>query len=108
MVTWNPFWGFGRFSRPDKDWAGWIYADDADTGVWKWRLRIRLSILWRRAGPRQQRGREQMTNDSTNRKALRCHFGNWGGGIGGFFARAERPADARTEDMVWLPAEWDI
>jgi alcohol dehydrogenase (cytochrome c) len=25
-----------------------------------------------------------------------------------FFARAERPADARTEDMVWLLAGWDI
>jgi alcohol dehydrogenase (cytochrome c) len=39
MATWNPFWGFGKFSRPDKDWAGWIYAVDADTGVWKWRLK---------------------------------------------------------------------
>jgi alcohol dehydrogenase (cytochrome c) len=34
--TWNPLYAFGRF---DKDWAGWIHAVDADTGVWKWRLK---------------------------------------------------------------------
>jgi alcohol dehydrogenase (cytochrome c) len=45
MATWNPFWGFGKFSRPDKDWTGWIYAVDADTGVWKWRLNRTIRIF---------------------------------------------------------------
>ena len=42
MWTWNPFNMFGRF---DKTWAGWVYAVDADTGVWKWRLKSNYPIL---------------------------------------------------------------
>ena len=26
-------------------WAGWLYAVDADTGVWKWRLKSNYPIL---------------------------------------------------------------
>ena len=33
---------FGRF---DKTWAGWVYAVDADTGVWKWRLKSNYPIV---------------------------------------------------------------
>jgi alcohol dehydrogenase (cytochrome c) len=42
MATWNPFWMFGRTGR---DWAGWVYAVDADTGVWKWRLKSNYPII---------------------------------------------------------------
>jgi len=45
MATLNPFWMFGRFSRSDGYWAGWVYAVDADTGVWKWRLKSNYPIL---------------------------------------------------------------
>jgi len=40
--TWNPLFAFGRF---DKEWAGWIHAVDADTGVWKWRLKSNYPIV---------------------------------------------------------------
>jgi alcohol dehydrogenase (cytochrome c) len=42
MATWNLFWTFGQ---PDRDWAGWVYAVDADTGTWKWRLRSNYPIV---------------------------------------------------------------
>jgi alcohol dehydrogenase (cytochrome c) len=45
MATWNPFWMFGRFSRSDGTWAGWLYATDADTGVWKWPLKSNYPIV---------------------------------------------------------------
>jgi alcohol dehydrogenase (cytochrome c) len=45
MATWNPFWAFGRFGRSVGHWAGWVYAVDADTGVWKWRLKSNYPIL---------------------------------------------------------------
>ena len=42
MATWNPFWIFGHM---DGHWAGWVHAVDADTGVWKWRLKSNYPIL---------------------------------------------------------------
>jgi alcohol dehydrogenase (cytochrome c) len=45
MATWNPFWMFGREGRADGHWAGWVYAVDADTGVWKWRLKSNYPIV---------------------------------------------------------------
>jgi alcohol dehydrogenase (cytochrome c) len=42
MATWNPFEMFGRM---DGYWAGWVYAVDADTGVWKWRLKSNYPIV---------------------------------------------------------------
>jgi alcohol dehydrogenase (cytochrome c) len=42
MWTFNPFSLFGRF---DKEWAGWVHAVDADTGVWKWRLKTNYPII---------------------------------------------------------------
>jgi alcohol dehydrogenase (cytochrome c) len=45
MATWNPFDTFGREGRTDGHWAGWVYAVDADTGVWKWRLKSNYPIL---------------------------------------------------------------
>jgi alcohol dehydrogenase (cytochrome c) len=37
----NPFRLFGRF---DEGWAGWLYAVDADSGAWKWRLKSNYPI----------------------------------------------------------------
>jgi alcohol dehydrogenase (cytochrome c) len=45
MATLNPFWMFGRQSQADGHWAGWIYATDVDTGVWKWRLKTNYPII---------------------------------------------------------------
>jgi alcohol dehydrogenase (cytochrome c) len=45
MATWNPFWMFGRMGGADGHWAGWVHAVDADTGVWKWRLRSNYPIV---------------------------------------------------------------
>jgi alcohol dehydrogenase (cytochrome c) len=41
----NPFDIGGKMSRPDKDCAGWIHAVDADTGVWKWRIKSDYPIV---------------------------------------------------------------
>jgi PQQ-dependent dehydrogenase (methanol/ethanol family) len=45
MATWNPFWMFGREGPTVGHWAGWVYAVDADTGVWKWRLKSNYPIV---------------------------------------------------------------
>ena len=45
MATWNPFDMFGKFGGSDGHWAGWVYAVDADTGVWKWRLKSNYPIV---------------------------------------------------------------
>ena len=39
----NPFNLFGR--QDENSWGGWVYAVDADTGVWKWRLRSNYPIV---------------------------------------------------------------
>ena len=36
---------FGRFDEAGKGWGGWLYAVDADSGVWKWRLRSNYPIV---------------------------------------------------------------
>jgi alcohol dehydrogenase (cytochrome c) len=43
--SFNPFNEFGKFSRADGYWAGWLYATDADTGMWKWRLKSNYPIF---------------------------------------------------------------
>jgi len=45
MATFNPFDILGRPAVGDKEWAGWVYAVDADTGVWKWRLKNNYPIV---------------------------------------------------------------
>ncbi len=45
MATYNPINMFGKESRTDGYWAGWVYATDADTGVWKWRVKSNYPIL---------------------------------------------------------------
>ncbi len=41
----NPINLFGREARTDGYWAGWLYASDADTGVWKWRVKSNFPIV---------------------------------------------------------------
>jgi alcohol dehydrogenase (cytochrome c) len=41
----NPFNLFGKQSRADGYWGGWVHAVDADTGVWKWRLKTNYPIV---------------------------------------------------------------
>jgi alcohol dehydrogenase (cytochrome c) len=43
--TFNPADAFGQFSRADGYWGGWLHAVDADTGVWKWRLKSNYPIM---------------------------------------------------------------
>jgi alcohol dehydrogenase (cytochrome c) len=45
MAARNPFHIFGRQDRADGVWQGWVYAADADTGVWKWRLKSNYPIV---------------------------------------------------------------
>ena len=43
--TLNPANVFGKFSKADGHWAGWLHAVDADTGEWKWRLKSNYPII---------------------------------------------------------------
>jgi alcohol dehydrogenase (cytochrome c) len=46
MHTLNPFDMFGDPARrADDGWSGWLYAVDADTGVWKWRTNSNYPIV---------------------------------------------------------------
>ena len=46
MHTLNPFDMFGDPNRrADNGWSGWVYAVDADTGVWKWRARSNYPVV---------------------------------------------------------------
>jgi alcohol dehydrogenase (cytochrome c) len=41
----NPLHRFGAYDEPGASWGGWVYAVDADTGVWKWRLRVNYPVV---------------------------------------------------------------
>ena len=41
----NPFHVLGRQDDGRGAWGGWVYAVDADTGVWKWRLKSNYPIV---------------------------------------------------------------
>lgn len=45
MHALNPANALGRQDRADGHWAGWVYAVDADTGVWKWRLKSNYPVV---------------------------------------------------------------
>ena len=45
MATRNPFDILGRQDDGRGAWGGWVYAVDADTGVWKWRLKSNYPIV---------------------------------------------------------------
>ena len=42
-ATWNPYHFMGNLTST-KEWAGWVYAVDADSGDWKWRIRVNYPI----------------------------------------------------------------
>jgi alcohol dehydrogenase (cytochrome c) len=44
MATRNPYATFGKFD-PYGNWAGWVYAVDADSGDWKWRLKSNYPVV---------------------------------------------------------------
>jgi alcohol dehydrogenase (cytochrome c) len=41
----NPINLFGKEARTDGHWAGWVYASDADSGIWKWRAKSNYPIV---------------------------------------------------------------
>jgi alcohol dehydrogenase (cytochrome c) len=41
----NPADAVGAFAASDGHWGGWLHATDADTGVWKWRVRTNYPII---------------------------------------------------------------
>jgi alcohol dehydrogenase (cytochrome c) len=46
MAALNPFNMFGDPSRrADGGWGGWVYAIDADNGVWKWRANSNYPVV---------------------------------------------------------------
>ena len=45
MAALNPFDILGRQDEGRGSWGGWVYAVDADSGVWKWRLKSNYPIL---------------------------------------------------------------
>jgi alcohol dehydrogenase (cytochrome c) len=45
VATLNPFWMFGNDRQADGYWAGWVHAIDADSGVWKWRVKTNYPIV---------------------------------------------------------------
>ncbi len=89
MATYNPINMFGKESRTDGYWAGWVYATDADTGVWKWRVKSNYPIVGAvtpTAGGLVFFG-DMAGNfyalDSSNGQKLFGQTLNGGGGIGG-------------------------
>jgi alcohol dehydrogenase (cytochrome c) len=45
MATRNPFQILGRQDDGRGAWGGWVYAVDADTGDWKWRLKSNYPVV---------------------------------------------------------------
>ena len=43
-ASWNPYDWTGK-QDPYGNWAGWVYAVDADTGAWRWRLKSNYPVL---------------------------------------------------------------
>lgn len=43
MASDNPYNTWGVMD-PHRQWAGWVYASDADTGAWKWRAKSNYPI----------------------------------------------------------------
>jgi alcohol dehydrogenase (cytochrome c) len=82
MATWNPFDLFGIEDRTDGHWAGWVYAVDADTGVWAWRLKSNYPIL---GGVTPTAGIVFFGDIGGNFYALDAASGQklWGGDLGG-------------------------
>ena len=89
MAALNPINMFGKRSRADGGWAGWIYATDADTGLWKWRVKSNypiVSAITPTAGGVvffADMGGNFYALDSSNGQKLWGQVLNGGGAIGG-------------------------
>jgi alcohol dehydrogenase (cytochrome c) len=89
VATLNPMNIFGKEARTDGYWAGWVYASDADTGVWKWRVKSSYPIvaaITPTAGGVVffgDVGGNFYALDSSNGQKLWGQVLNGGGGIGG-------------------------
>jgi alcohol dehydrogenase (cytochrome c) len=89
VATLNPMNIFGKEDRTDGHWAGWVYASDADTGVWKWRVKSSYPIvaaITPTAGGVVffgDVGGNFYALDSSNGEKLFGQVLNGGGGIGG-------------------------
>jgi len=89
MATLNPINMFGKESRTDGYWAGWVYATDADSGVWKWRVKSNYPIVGAitpTAGGVVffgDLGGNFYALDSSNGQKLYAQVLGGGGGIGG-------------------------
>ncbi len=86
----NPLNMFGKESKTDGVWAGWVYATDADTGVWKWRAKSNYPIVGAvtpTAGGLvffgDLGGNFYALDSSTGQKLWSQVLGEAGGGIGG-------------------------
>ena len=45
MEALDPFNAMGRPLENDRDWHGWVYAIDADTGQWAWRAKLNYPVV---------------------------------------------------------------
>jgi len=86
----SPLNMFGKESKTDGYWAGWVYATDADTGVWKWRAKSNYPIVGAitpTAGGLvffgDLGGNFYALDYSTGQKLWSQVLGDAGGGIGG-------------------------
>jgi alcohol dehydrogenase (cytochrome c) len=86
----NPLNMFGKESKTDGTWAGWVYATDADTGVWKWRAKSNYPVVGAitpTAGGLvffgDLGGNFYALDSSTGQKLWGQVLGEAGGGIGG-------------------------
>jgi alcohol dehydrogenase (cytochrome c) len=116
MATSNPTNMFGKESKSDGYWAGWVYATDADTGVWKWRVKSNYPIVGAitpTAGGVVffgDLGGNLYVLDSSNGQKLWSTVLNGGGGIGGGIITytangAQRVAVAAGFTMVAWPTK---
>jgi len=42
---WNPYHSMGVADTAFKQWGGWVYGVDADSGEWKWRVRTNYPVV---------------------------------------------------------------
>ena len=101
---------FGGKADPVGHWAGWVYAVDADTGAWKWRLKSNYPIV---SGMTPTAGGVVFFGDmGGNFYALDAGNGQklWGQKIGGAIGgwrhhlHGERSAESCRRDRIYRDA----
>ena len=116
MFTFNPINMFGKEAKTDGHWAGWVYATDADTGVWKWRAKSNYPIVGAITATAGgvvffgDLGGNLYALDSSNGQKLWGQELGGGGGIGGGIitytvSGAQRVAVADDFTMVAWPTK---